>query len=243
MRILIIRHGDPDYAIDSLTETGWKEAKLLADRLAQTDMTEIYVSPLGRAQDTLKPTLEKTGRTAVTLEWLREFKPRINRPDAPQKESVSWDWLPQDWTKEEEFLDYRCWGSNAVYEEAGVKKEYDRVVEQFDALLATHGYVRDGKLYHVKKANSDTLVFVCHFGLECVLLSHLLNVSPVVLWHGLCAAPSSVTSLYTEERREGITYFRMGCFGDTSHLYAGGREPSFAARFCEVYGNTDERHD
>lgn len=243
MRILIIRHGDPDYSIDSLTETGWKEAKLLADRLAQTDMTEIYVSPLGRAQDTLKPTLEKTGRTAVTLEWLREFNPRIIRPDAPQKGSVSWDWLPQDWTKEEEFFDYRCWGNHPVYEEAGVKKEYDRVIEQFDSLLAAHGYVRDGKLYRVEAANSDTLVFVCHFGLECVLLSHLLNVSPVVLWHGMCAAPSSLTSIYTEERREGVAYFRMGCFGDTSHLYAGGREPSFAARFCEVYGNTDERHD
>ena len=25
MRILIIRHGDPDYSIDSLTPTGWEE--------------------------------------------------------------------------------------------------------------------------------------------------------------------------------------------------------------------------
>jgi len=67
MRIIIIRHGDPDYAVDSLTETGWKEARLLANRLEKTEMTDIYVSPLGRAQDTLKPTLEKTGRTATTL--------------------------------------------------------------------------------------------------------------------------------------------------------------------------------
>ena len=33
MRIIIVRHGDPDYSIDSLTETGWKEAKILADIL------------------------------------------------------------------------------------------------------------------------------------------------------------------------------------------------------------------
>ena len=33
MRILIIRHGDPDYSIDSLTERGWIEAELLSKRL------------------------------------------------------------------------------------------------------------------------------------------------------------------------------------------------------------------
>ena len=31
MKLLIIRHGEPDYSIDSLTEKGWREAELLAD--------------------------------------------------------------------------------------------------------------------------------------------------------------------------------------------------------------------
>ena len=37
MKILIIRHGDPDYEHDSLTETGWTEASLLAERLYKTE--------------------------------------------------------------------------------------------------------------------------------------------------------------------------------------------------------------
>jgi len=243
MRIIIIRHGDPDYSVDSLTETGWKEAKLLAERMANIDMKDIYVSPLGRAQDTLKPTLEKTGRTATTLEWLREFSPLINRPDAKDRKKITWDWLPQDWTRDEAFFNRDLWYTNPVFVEADVKKEYDWVIDNFDKLLAEHGYVRQGDYYRVEKANRDTLVFVCHFGLECVLLSHLMNVSPMILWHGTCASPSSFTSIYTEERREGIASFRMGCFGDISHLYAAGEEPSFAARFCETYDNMDERHD
>ena len=28
MRIIIVRHGEPNYEIDSLTEKGWKEAEL-----------------------------------------------------------------------------------------------------------------------------------------------------------------------------------------------------------------------
>ena len=35
MRILIIRHGDPDYAHDTLTEKGHRETKLLAEKLAK----------------------------------------------------------------------------------------------------------------------------------------------------------------------------------------------------------------
>ena len=33
MRLLIIRHGDPDYEKDSLTEKGWWEAELLSRRI------------------------------------------------------------------------------------------------------------------------------------------------------------------------------------------------------------------
>ena len=33
MRLLIIRHGDPDYANDTLTEKGHREAQLLAEKL------------------------------------------------------------------------------------------------------------------------------------------------------------------------------------------------------------------
>ena len=52
MRIVIVRHGDPNYELDTLTETGWKEARLVAERIAKMDVKDFYVSPLGRAQDT-----------------------------------------------------------------------------------------------------------------------------------------------------------------------------------------------
>ena len=93
--------------------------------------------------------------------------------------------------------------------------------------------------YRAVRPNRDTLALFCHLGVECVLLAHLIGASPMVLWHGTCMAPSSVTSVYTEERRPGIAFFRAAALGDTSHLYAKGAEPSFAARFCEVYGNGD----
>lgn len=243
MKIIIVRHGDPDYSIDSLTPTGWREAALAADKLSKLDIKAFYVSPLGRAQDTAKCTLEKMNRTATTYEWLREFAPRIVRPDRPDDISISWDWLPQDWTAEPLYYDSDKWGDTEVMRAGKVKEEYDWVCKGLDEVLASHGYVRENNYYRVKEANNDTIVFFCHFGAECVLLSHLLHVSPMILWHGFCAAPSSITTIYSEERREGIASFRVAEFGDISHLYAAGEEPSFAARFCECYKNKEERHD
>ena len=50
MRILIIRHGDPDYENDTLTEKGWREAGLLAERMKNEKIDRILISSLGRAR-------------------------------------------------------------------------------------------------------------------------------------------------------------------------------------------------
>lgn len=243
MRLLIVRHGDPDYSIDSLTEKGWKEAEYLSERLSKLDVKDFYVSSLGRAKDTASFTLKKMNRTAVECDWLREFDVLIDRPDVTDRQKRLWDWLPQDWTQDEKFYQYDHWYENERLQQSDAKGYYDYVTGKFDKLLAEHGYVREGHYYRVEKPNEDTLVFFCHFGLECVLLAHLIGASPMVLWHGFCAAPSSVTTVNTEERREGIASFRISAFGDISHLYVHDEPPAFAARFCEMYSNTDERHD
>ena len=61
MRLLIVRHGDPDYEHDTLTEKGWREAELLSERLSKLNVKEFYVSPLGRAKDTASLTLAAGG--------------------------------------------------------------------------------------------------------------------------------------------------------------------------------------
>jgi len=242
MKLLIVRHGDPDYSIDSLTPTGWKEAELLSHRLKQLDVKAFYCSPMGRAKDTASFTLKAMNRTAEEKAWLREFTVRMQKPNETRYTPL-WDWLPEIWTKEPLFYDADNWFRSELYAGLPVEEEYRWVTDSFDELLANHGYVRDGQTYKAVHPNEDTIVLFCHFGLQCVLLSHLLHVSPVLLWHGACAAPTGVTTLNTEERREGIVHFRMSAFGDISHLYTAGQEPAFAARFCETFGNQEQRHD
>ena len=239
MRLLIVRHADPDYSIDSLTETGWKEAKLLVPRLSKLDVKAFYCSPLGRAKDTASFTLKAMGREAEIKPWLRELTASNRNPSGSR---CFWDWMPDIWTREPRHYDRERWLEHPYFQEEDLSSEIAKIHAGLDEMLASHGYVREGNCYRAVSPNEDTIVLFCHFGLECVLLGHLLGISPMVLWHGTCAAPTSITTVITEERQEGIASFRMSAFGDISHLYAAGEEPSFSARYCEVFTNKDQRH-
>ena len=243
MRILIIRHGDPDYAHDTLTEKGRREATLLAQRLSKEKIDYIYSSPLGRAKDTCMYTAKALGKEkdVVIKDWLQEFGAPHTLPSGEIKH-IFWDLLPEFWTKIDKMYSKDEWLDQDFYRESVSAERYKNVADGLDEVLKNHGYTRNGRVYETEQGNHDTLAFFCHFGLEAVLLSHLCNISPILLTHHFCARTSSVTTLYTEERRKGKSVFRCVGFGDTGHLYAGGEDPSFSARFCEVYED-ETRHD
>lgn len=238
MKLIIIRHGDPDYENDTLTEKGVREAKLLSERISKLDVKAFYCSPLGRAQDTASYTLKNMNRTAETLPWLCEFEGKILDG---LKLVQCWDRLPSQWTKYAEHYDYNNWYNSKIMKHSNVKKKYKEVCNGIDELLKKHGYEHNKNIYNVNNSNHDTIVLFCHFGVESVILSHIMSCSPMIFWHNFVALPTSVTTLITEEREKGTATFRCQQFGDISHLYAGGEEPSFQARFCECFDD-DTRH-
>ncbi len=241
MEIIIVRHCEPNYEIDSLTEKGWREAKLLADRLAKVDVKEFYCSPLGRAKDTASLTLKLMNREATELKWLHEFKGHV-KYDFLEEPIQCWDMLPSYWTKQEEYYRREDWYKTELMQSGTVEEEYKWVTGDLDKFLAAHGYVHEGGFFRVEKENHDHIVFFCHYGISCVLLAHMIGCSPVMFFQGFVMQPSSVTSIVTEEREKGIASFRIRNYGDISHLYVADEEPSFMARFCECYSD-DERHE
>jgi len=247
MLFYLIRHGDPDYSTDSLTPLGRRQAEAVARRLSVHGLDRIYSSPMGRARETAQPTAELLRLPIGIEEWSSEALAWNELTEIDENGKKHWIYermtRPQTCEDEKNILTMDNWMDMPSVAGTTAKQGYDRIQAASDEFFARHGYVREGNLYRVQQANEDTIVFFCHFGLECVLLSHLLGISPMVLWHGTCAAPTSVTTLVTEERREGIAAFRMSAFGDISHLYVADQPPAFSARFCETYANTDQRHD
>ena len=109
MRILLIRHAEPDYTVDSLTPKGRTEAELLSRRLCRYRIRDFYVSPLGRARDTASYTLEKLGRKAEVLPWLHEFRGTVPDPETGEKRWIAWDLKPRIWSVFPGIMDYRTW--------------------------------------------------------------------------------------------------------------------------------------
>jgi probable phosphoglycerate mutase len=64
---LVDGHGDPP-----LDPVGVKQAELLADRLQHEDLAAIYVTTLGRTQETAAPLAARTGLTPIVEPDLRE---------------------------------------------------------------------------------------------------------------------------------------------------------------------------
>lgn len=234
MKLLFIRHGDPDYEHDSLTEKGWREAELLADRITKLDVRDFYCSPLGRARDTAGVTLKRLHREATVYDWLREFPAYILDPDSGEKRIV-WDLMPSYWTEQADLYDKDKWCSAPIMKTGDTKEVFETVEKGIDTLLEQYGYRRHGMYYLTDRGNEDTIVFFCHLGVELAILSHLLGISATVLWHGFFVAPTSVTILATEERRKGEVYFRCKALGDTSHLYLGNEPISNSGFFQEMW--------
>ncbi len=241
MKLLIVRHADPDYEIDGLTEKGKREAELLADRLCRETITALYCSPLGRARRTAEPTLARLGMTAEYCDWLREFDyapvklPYLDHPKG------CWDILPSYLATKPGIYLPDEWKNTDFIKDSDVPSAFDRVGQELDRLLERHGYLRDGCSYRALRPNHDTVVLVCHYGVTSVLLAHLLHCSPYTLWQNCVTLPSSVTTLFTEEREQGIASLRCCGMGDLSHLFAAGEPASFSARFCECFTD-DTRH-
>lgn len=234
MRIIFIRHGDPDYSIDSLTEKGRREAKLLSDRVCNWDVKQFYCSPLGRAKATADYTLNKLKREAIIYPWLREFYGHVENP-ANGNKGICWDFMPDYWTYHEGMYDKDNWAVSDIMKKSSndILVEWNAVKDGIDMILANHGYVRHDRYYKVEKHNDDTIVIFCHLGVTMVMMAHLLGISAPVLWHGFYLAPTSVTILNSEERIDGNAYFRCQVMGDTSHLLAGGEPISDSGFFAE----------
>ncbi|MBR3142744.1 MAG: histidine phosphatase family protein [Clostridiales bacterium] len=235
MKLIFIRHGDPDYEKDSLTEKGWHEAEVLAGRVAKWDIKQIYCSPLGRAQDTCSVSLKKTGRDAITCDWLKEFYYRIW--DEKEGEwTIAWDFYPRDFNHRDDLHDKDLWFETEIMKSGDIKEHALEVFAGIDGLLEKHGYKRNDRgFYDVIEHNDDNIVFFCHFGVTALIMSHLIGAAAPVIWQGMMMAPTSVTVMGSEERIPGEASFRVQTFADSRHLLEAGEPISQSGYFTEIF--------
>jgi len=245
MKLIFIRHAEPDYENNTLTEKGFKEAEALGLFYKDLKVDAIYSSPLNRAYFTCEAFAKYHPEIEIQkVDELVEFnhEARFYPPYDKENAHVTWDFLPRYFVERKEMLSINEYLDSKWFENTTVKEAYLKDVKVFDDILEKHGYKRSEKgYYEAIKANKDTVVFVTHLGKMAVLLSHILHIPHVLIAQYFCALPSSVTVVVTEEREEKIAQFRCLRFGDLSHLAVANIDESFMARWAETF-DSKERH-
>ncbi|MCL2638076.1 MAG: histidine phosphatase family protein [Oscillospiraceae bacterium] len=218
MLLYIIRHGEPNYATDSLTPNGKKQADALAERLCVHGFDEIYCSPLGRAIQTAEPTCERLGIPYKIEQWMSEDAAWDDFSAIGGDGNRNWAFGCQN-TKLTDG-DYKNWHENPVF--AGCKAAqsgYKRIADCSDEFLARLGYERGERHYKIKTASEKRIAAFCHHGLGTAWLSHLLSIPPNVFWASFNIAHSSVTIVELANNADGITAPQCVCLSDISHIY------------------------
>lgn len=238
MRILLIRHGEPDYTTDSLTPKGRREAELLSRRMSAYHVRDFYTSPLGRARETAEYTVRHQGREAETLDWLAEFRARYFDRDAG-RERIAWDMKPRIWTAFPELMDPEKWADSPVYAGGNVRQIWDETTRGVDELMGRYGFRKDGPVWQGTENRRDTIALFCHFGISMAVAAYLMDLSPVLLWQRTLTLPTSLTEIVTEERIPGEVSFRITRLGDTAHLESAGERRSTAGLYPECFTGVD----
>ena len=75
MRLVLVRHAEPNYELDCLTERGHRQAKVAAERLLNEGIEEIYSSPMGRARQTAQAFSDASGIQKIEiLDFMHEIR-------------------------------------------------------------------------------------------------------------------------------------------------------------------------
>jgi broad specificity phosphatase PhoE len=217
MRIILVRHGQPDWSPGGLvsndpvlTELGEAQAARLTDR-RWGHVDRLWVSTLTRAKRTAIPIEKHLGVEAEIHPWMAEIGP-----------AEAWDGSPID-ELEEMFARVNrrtiddLWDGMPGAE--SFREFHLRVITGLEAALAGVGITKvddDSGLW--TEGPDLTVMLVAHGGTNAVVIGHLLGVEPTPWeWDRFDSAHTSVATLTTRPIAHAVAFGMMG-FGDVTHL-------------------------
>lgn len=220
MRLYIIRHADPDYPNNTITAAGHLEAQALAKRLAAQGLDRIYVSPLGRALDTMRYTAELLHKPYDVEEWTRELEIKLEQ--TPFGRLSHWDLPGEVFRSQEPLPTHETWKELSYFQDNVPQDAFAQIQANSDEFLKRQGFERIGGKYKILRENREQVAVFCHGGFGLCWLAHLLEIPLTLMWSGFWMPPSSVTTILFDERSKEWAVPRCIGFGDVSHLYAEG---------------------
>ena len=228
MLLFIIRHGDPIYDPDSLTERGKLQAAALAKRLALYGIDKLYTSPLIRAKQTAEPTEILLNKKAQVEEWASE---NLAWQNFTLEENGGRTWVfhsnIKNHLREPHIINRGLkWYEDPIFEKLNMKAEigYKRLLDASDEFLARHGYIhdRENMRYIAENPNDERIAMFCHQGFGISWLGTLLDIPLPTAWTTMDFCHTGMTVIDFSADKEGLCIPKMLTLSNDSHLYREG---------------------
>lgn len=219
-----IRHGDPIYQPDDLTELGKKQAEAVAKRLAVYGVDRVFASTSNRAVQTAKPTCELTKNTLELLDFANEAH-AWNEFSVGKGDNAKWCF--QDY-ETKMFFDDECvakLGQNWYdYPKLSrYKKGMERVSEDTYEFFKMLGYERVGNTgkYRVLNLGNERVALFAHGGFGIAFLSAVLGIPYPFCANHFDICHSGITAINFAEEN-GFAFAKMMTLSSDAHLYKEG---------------------
>ena len=214
MRIIFVRHGEPNYENDCLTEIGKMQAEAAAKRLEREGISEIYASPMGRAAQTAAYTAKRLKLPIQTLPYMHEIS--WGGPGVPEE---GHPWTLADWMIARDDFDFyhADWRHHPYFKKNSAVQYLDEISVQFDQLLLDQGYLHEGTRYFCKTDRQKTIAVFSHGGSGACVLAHLLALPFPYVCTVLPYEFTSVIILEFPVRKGEWVHPRIELFNDTAH--------------------------
>ena len=223
MLLYIVRHGDPDYANDCLTERGKIQAEAVGKRIFDAGVTQIYSSPMGRARQTAAPACRLLGLECNIEPWAHEVEEERLTP-VPYGKPTSVSMIQNTYYRENGGIDlpYDRAFEATGFSTSGMAAATARIEQGGREFLERLGYKEENGVYRILRNNEDRVALFCHTVMARAWLSTLLHIPIHLMWAGFQMTHTGVTVLEFKNNENGITAPYCRCFSDMSHLYAEG---------------------
>lgn len=223
MVLYIVRHGDPDYVTDSLTERGKLQAEAVGKRIFDSGIDQIYSSPMGRARETAAPACRLLGLPCQIEDWAHEVEEERLTP-FPDGVPKSVTYLQNTYYREKGGIDlpYGRAYEAAGFSTSGMQTAVARIEAGGRDFLERLGYKEENGVYRILRKNEDKVALFCHSVMCRAWLSTLLHIPIHLMWSGFHYTHTGVTVLEFKNNENGVTAPICRCYSDMSHLYAAG---------------------
>ena len=222
MRILFIRHGEPDYENDTLTETGFKQAQLAAQRLKDEGIEEIWSSSHGRAVNTAKFTADLLRLPIKKADFIREITWGSTNGEELFADGHPWD-IADEMARRGMDLNDPDWRHNQFFTNNRVVQCVDHVEKGIDEWLSDLGYKRNGLYYDhvIEEDHHRTIAFFCHGGSSSAAIAHIMNMPFPYVCALLHMEFTGITILRMDRKKGLCTLPCMELANDGRHIKEG----------------------